>query len=94
MRDVNRVAESFDWAGMPHAQAQRVMTDLERLSTQQVAGIEYFDATIGGATMVADAGSSGGADRGLMQVTFADDKGTSVLDFEVTRDEGCYFLQY
>ena len=94
MQDVNRVAESFDWAGMPHAQAQRVMTHLERLSTQQVADIEYFDATIGGATMVADAGSSGGADRGLMQVTFADDKGMSVLDFEVTCDEGCYFLQY
>jgi hypothetical protein len=32
MHDVNRVAESFDWAGMQNAQAQRVMRNLERLS--------------------------------------------------------------
>ncbi|HSD15891.1 MAG TPA: hypothetical protein VLC71_01360 [Thermomonas sp.] len=94
MRDVNRVAESFDWAGMRHAQALQVMTDLERLSLQVVVDTEYFDATIGGAALLADARSSVDAAAGLMQVTFTDRDVTSVLDFEVMRDEGCYFLRY
>ena len=94
LRDVNRVAESFDWAGMPHAQAQQVMTRLERLADQSITDTEYFDATIGGATVIADARPSGAAAAGLMQVSVANGNSTSVLDFEVRRDEGCYFLHY
>lgn len=94
MRDVNRVAESFDWAGMPDAQAQRVMMALERLSVQIVTGSEYFDASIGDSILWANAGTSADATAGLMQVTFADEHGNSTHDFEVRRDKGCYFLQY
>jgi len=94
MHDVNRVAESFDWAGMSNAQAQRVMSRLERLSTQLVMDAEYFDATIGGQVMVADAGGGSDGSAGQMQVTISDGDTESVLDFDVRRDEGCYFLQY
>ena len=94
IRDVNRVAESFDWAGMSNAQAQRVMSRLEHLSTQLVTDAEYYDASMGGQVMFAD--SRGGSDgaAGQMQVTVVDDGNESVLDFDVRRDEGCYFLQY
>ncbi|HWS77397.1 MAG TPA: hypothetical protein VN205_03365 [Thermomonas sp.] len=94
MRDVNRVAESFDWAGMQNAQAQRVMAKLETLSRQVVTDAEYFDATIGGQVMYADAGTAGDGAAGLMQVTFDNGDGTTVMDFDVQRDQGCYFLQY
>ena len=94
MKDVNRVAESFDWAGMSHAQAQRVMSRLERLSTQVVMDAEYFDATLGGQVMLADAGRAYDGSTGQMQVTIADGSNESILDFDVRRDEGCYFLKY
>lgn len=94
MRDVNRVAESFDWAGMQNAQAQRVMMKLEGLATQVVRNAEYFDATIGGQAMFADAGGASDGPAGLMQVTFDNGDGTMVLDFDVQRDQGCYFLRY
>lgn len=94
MRDVNRVAESFDWAGMQNAQAQRVMAQLERLSQQAVVDAEYFDATIGGNVLYADASGAVDGAAGLMQVTFDNGQGTSVMDFDVQRDEGCYFLRY
>jgi hypothetical protein len=79
---------------MSNAQAQRVMSRLEHLSTQLVTDAEYFDASMGGQVMFAD--SRGGSDgaAGQMQVTVVDDGNESVLDFDVRRDEGCYFLQY
>lgn len=94
MHDVNRLAESFDWAGMQNAQAQQVMSRLERLSEQVVTDAEYFDATIGGQLMFADAGGAVDGAAGLMQVTFDNGDGTSVMDFDVQRDKGCYFLRY
>lgn len=94
LRDVNRIAESFDWAGMQNAQAQRVMSKLERLSVQTMRDAEYFDASIGGQVMFADASGSADGAAGLMQVTFDNDAGTSVMDFDVQRDDGCYFLRY
>lgn len=94
MRDVNRVAESFDWAGMQNAQAQRVMMKLEGLTKQAVTDAEYFDATIGGQMMFADASGTGNGPAGLMQVTFDNGDGTTVMDFDVQRNQGCYFLRY
>lgn len=94
MHDVNRVAESFDWAGMQNTQAQRVMSRLERLSQQVVMDAEYFDASVGGQVMLADASGAVDGPGGLMQVTFDTGQGTTVLDFDVRRDQGCYFLRY
>lgn len=94
MRDVNRVAESFDWAGMQNAQAQRVMIKLEGLARQVVSDAEYFDATIGGQQLYADASATSDGPAGLMQVTFDNGDGSTVMDFDVRRDQGCYFLRY
>ena len=95
LADVNRVAESFDWAGMGNEQAQRIMSRLEQLAQRNVRDAEYFDASIGQGAMFADAGISGsdGA-AGLLQVTFDAGNGDSIVDFDVRRDKGCYFLRY
>ena len=88
--DVNRVAESFDWAGMRNDQAQQIFRQLERMSaSQQVVDADYFEASISYGSVVS-------SNRGMMQLTFASagGAGTSVDDYEVTRQQGCYFLRY
>lgn len=85
--DVNRIAESFDWAGMPHAQAMQVMQQLERLGQQTLVDAEYFDATIG-------LGAVDGAASGMMQVMLEHGGAQTVSDFDVRRSSGCYFLRY
>ena len=88
MRDVNRVAESFDWSGMRNQQAQHIFKQLERMSaSQQVIDADYFEATISYGGTLAD-------NSGMMQLTFASGGSTNVDDFEVTRQNGCYFLRY
>lgn len=93
--DVNRVAESFDWAGMDNAQAQKIMTRLAQIAQRPVRDSEYFDAR-GGLGMFADSaqGSDPDGSMGVMQVTFDADNGASIVDFQVRRDKGCYFLRY
>ena len=70
------------------------MLQLEQLSRQVVTDAEYFDATIGGQVLYADARGAGDGAAGMMQVTFDNGRGTTVMDFDVQRDEGCYFLRY
>ena len=82
--DVNRVAESFDWAGVGNAQAQSTMDQLDRMTARDaVVDAQFFDARIGALD-----------DAGLMQVTFESDGATRVDAFEVSLDSGCYFLRY
>ena len=87
--DVNRVAESFDWAGMANAQAQQIMRQLEAMAaSQQVVDADYFEASIGSGVELAGHG-------GLMQLTFASaGNATRVDNYDVTREKGCYFLRY
>lgn len=87
MGDVNRIAESFDWAGMQHASAMQVMSRLERLGGQAMVDAEYFDATIGMGAI--EAGASG-----VMQVVLENSGARTVADFDVRRASGCYFLRY
>ena len=85
---MNRVAESFDWSGMRNQQAQHIFKQLERMSaSQQVVDADYFEATISYGGTLAD-------NSGMMQLTFASGGSTNVDDFEVTRQNGCYFLRY
>lgn len=86
--DVNRIAESFDWAGMPHKQAMHVMAQLETLGGKAVVDAEYFDATIGMESAI-DEGASG-----MMQVMLDASGVRTVADFDVRRTSGCYFLRY
>lgn len=92
--DVNRIAESFDWAGMGNEEAQRVMARLQQIARRPVRDAEYFDVSVGDG-MFADASNvapDGAA--GLLQVTFDAGDGDSIVDYGVRRDEGCYFLHY
>ncbi len=82
--DVNRVAESFDWAGMRHRQAQSIMDELGRMTAREtLVDAEFFDAQLGAID-----------EAGLMQVTFESDGATRVDAFEVSLDSDCYFLRY
>jgi hypothetical protein len=85
--DVNRIAESFDWAGMPHKQAMQVMARIEGLGELALVDAEYFDASIGMDALQDDAG-------GMMQVTLDQSGMRTVADFDVRRTSGCYFLRY
>lgn len=89
INDVNRVAESFDWTGMRNEQAQLVFKQLERMAaSQQVVDADYFAASI-------SYGGVASSNRGLMQLTLASTgSATTVDNYEVTRQQGCYFLRY
>lgn len=88
LRDVNRVAESYHWAGMSQRQALPVMKQLERLSVKPLADARFLAAWIGSGEQAASAIP---ADAGLMQLVFADNGGRT-MDFEVRRHSGCYFI--
>jgi hypothetical protein len=87
LHDVNRVAESYHWAGMSNRQALPVMKQLERLSAKPLADARYLSAWIGSGDEAARAMPS---DPGLMQLVFAGDG--RIVDFAVRRYQGCYFI--
>lgn len=87
LHDVNRVAESYHWAGMSQRQALPVMKQLERLSAQPLADARFLSAWIGSGEAAA---AQIPTDAGLMQLVFAD--GGRIVDFEVRRHSGCYFI--
>ena len=87
LHDVNRVAESYHWVGMSNRQALPVMKQLERLSAKPLADARFLSAWIGsGETAAAEMPR----DAGLMQLVFAGDG--RIVDFEVRRYAGCYFI--
>jgi hypothetical protein len=88
LHDVNRVAESYHWAGMSQRQAVPVMKQLERLSAKPLADARFLSAWIGSGEQAA---ASMPADAGLMQLVFAGN-GARTMDFEVRRQSGCYFI--
>jgi hypothetical protein len=87
LHDVNRVAESYHWVGLNQRQAQPVMKQLERLSAQPLADARFLAAWIGSGETAAQEMPQ---DAGLMQLVFAD--GARIVDFEVRRYSGCYFI--
>lgn len=97
MRDVNRLAESYHWVGHSHAQAQPVLARLDRLNRKPLQNVEFFDVQMSPVAFI-DAGTSPArrADGmgGLMQVSFGYGGGHEVVDFEVRRYAGCYFVRF
>ena len=94
--DVNRLAESYHWVGLRHSSGQQILRQLERLATQPLLQVEYFDARIGsGAMQFADAsagaGAGGNGAAGILQVALADG---GFQDFDVERYRGCYFVRF
>lgn len=94
LHDVNRLAESYHWVGQSNRQAQQLMQRLDRLTTQSLLDAHFFDAQLGlGGVQMADAGN---ANRGgsVMRVTFGRDSAPQVIDFDVLRYAGCYFIRF
>lgn len=95
--DINRIAESFQWAGMSHREGQRGMERIDRLNDAPLMDAKYLDATMGlGAMQYADASSSGSAnaDAGVMQLWFGEGTSQRIVDLEVKRYQGCYFVAF
>jgi len=92
--DVNRIAESYHWAGLDTGQARTIMQRLDRLAAQPLWQAHYFDARIGGAMHYADAAAVAPSSAGVMQLVFADGASPQVQDFDVRRYHGCYFIEF
>jgi hypothetical protein len=91
--DVNRVAESYHWVGMSSDGARTTMDRLQRLAENPVIDTRYYDASISsGGQLVASAG--GGAGGGMLQLVLGGDGRASVVDFDVHRYAGCYFVSF
>ena len=104
LRDANRIAESFHWVGMTNAQGQRVMDRLQSLGQRRVRDAHYFDAHITtlpmAETSFADtsawqaAASTGHvAGSGTLQLQL-DGPAVTVIDLEIERYAGCYFVRF
>lgn len=93
MGDVNRLAESYHWVGLTHTQSKPIMQKLDRLTHQPLESMHFFDAQIGtGGLQLASAGASN-AVTGIMQLSFGGEL-RQVMDFNVERYEGCYFIRF
>lgn len=94
--DINRIAESFQWAGMTHREGQMGMERIDRLNDTPLMDARYLDATLGPAGMqLADAStSSGDAGAGIMQLWFGDGGEQRIVDLDVKRYQGCYFVEF
>jgi len=96
--DVNRIAESYHWAGLGADQGRSIMQRLERLAGQTLWDAEFFDARIGSGMMqFADASApaaTSNATVGVMQLVFDDGAGSRVQDLQVQRYNGCYFVRF
>ncbi|MFP7722144.1 hypothetical protein [Lysobacter sp. A3-1-A15] len=96
LNDVNRVAESYHWTGMNNQQGQATLERLDRLTRLPLVHAQYFNAQIGGLASFADASaplaSTGSA--GIMQLSFGHGADRSVVDFDVYRHQGCYFVRF
>ena len=90
--DVNRLAESYHWVGMSQKQAQPIMARLARMASTPMVETQYFDARIGpGGLQLTDAGAGNPA-SGVMQLRLGG-RSIQVIDFEVIRYAGCYFIR-
>lgn len=94
--DVNRVAESYHWVGHTHAQAQPVLARLERLENRPLQDVQFFDVRIGAAALAARAPAAASANgmAGLLQLAIGRGAAYEVVDFEVRRYAGCYFVRF
>jgi hypothetical protein len=90
LHDINRLAESFHWVGMTHRQSHRVMDRLRQLSDQPLRGAQYFNAQIG----PADSAPPGSDSAGMLQLLLAGSSGASIVDLDVRRYSGCYFVSF
>jgi hypothetical protein len=90
--DVNRLAESYHWVGMRTREGRRTLDRLAHLLGHPAIDSQYFDAQV---TSLADADGSGrGGDSGVLQLVLAGDGAPTVVEFDVRRYAGCYFVRF
>lgn len=94
--DVNRLAESYHWVGMSYRQGERTLDRLAHLLGKQALDSRYYAAQI---ASLADDGSvdasdSRGGDGGILQLVLAGRGAPSVVEFDVHRYAGCYFVSF
>lgn len=97
LRDLNRLAESYHWVGHTHQQAQPVLLRLDHLNRRPLQDVQFFDVQISPAAFRdADAAMSAPPDgmSGLMRLSFGEGGTHEVVDFEVQRYAGCYFVRF
>ena len=107
--DVNRVAESYAWMGMSHADAQRTLDRLQGMMERPLLDVQYYGAAVASlpsAAMAWDDASSSWVETsapapriassgGIMQLTLAQPNGgRHSIDFNVREYADCWFVQY
>jgi hypothetical protein len=97
--DVNRVAESYHWVRLTTREGERVLDRLQRMAREPVADSHYFDATISSPLLDADAveiasAGPGPGPAGMLQLQLGRGTGISVVDLDVERYAGCYFVRF
>ncbi|MFC3550909.1 hypothetical protein ACFOLC_07740 [Lysobacter cavernae] len=89
--DVNRIAESYHWAGLPHRQGQQILQRLQQLTRRPLLDAQYFAATIASSGLsFAPTATATSDDAGIVQLRFQD----QVVDLTVARYAGCYFVRF
>jgi hypothetical protein len=96
--DVNRIAESYHFAGMSTAAGEHVLDRLQRYAGQVVVDSRYYAADIGPSLADGDAlavaGNTGNA-PGMVQLVLAGQDGAgAAVDFDVEQYAGCYFVSF
>ena len=93
--DVNRVAESYHWIGVSGGQARSTMDRLQGLASRPVLDTQYFNGGFasGGPQLAASSGSAAGG-AGVLQLVLGGDGNGAVVDFDVHRYAGCYFVSF
>lgn len=97
--DVNRVAESYHWVGISTREGERVLDRLQRMAREPVVDTHYFDATIPSSPLGVDAIQVASTDpgpgpAGMLQVQLGWGTHASVVDLDVERYAGCYFVEF
>lgn len=84
--DVNRIAESYHFAGMSTAAGERVLDRLQHYAGQAVVDSQYYGTPA----------MSASDDPGMMQLVVASPggEGGGAVTFDVHRYEGCYFVSF
>ncbi|WP_386665205.1 hypothetical protein [Lysobacter korlensis] len=95
LRDLNRLAESYHWVGHTHRQAHPVLQRLDRLNRRPLQDVQFFDVQISPAAFrEATSFRQGDGMSGLLQLSFGEGGAYEVVDFEVQRYAGCYFVRF
>lgn len=89
--DVNRLAESYHWVGMHTREGRATLARLQRLLGHPAIDSQYYGAQM---TALSDDGGARGGDSGVLQVVLAGDGAPTIVEFDVRRYAGCYFVRF